>query len=50
MIVDIGCVVEVEKVKELEAIYRRKAHNMALVKWRRSVFLTSEEIHLVTQY
>ena len=38
MIVDVGCVVEVEQVKELEANYRRKAHNTALVKRRRLVF------------
>ena len=53
MIVDAGCVVEVEKVKDLEAIYKRKAHGMALVKITRLVFshfALVEEIHSVAQY
>ena len=50
MIVDVGCVVEVEEVKELEATYTWKAHNMALVKRRRLVFLTFTDLKKFTPW
>ena len=47
MIVDVGCVVEVRQVKR---IYRRKAHNMALVKGRRLVFSLRSELKKFTRW